>query len=284
MSEKELICTRALDREFVLESYGVRVRIQASDQELLTAAQQRARQALVGRIEILEIADTKHSFGLASDDEGNVFLFQDGVQITYGTSLPRLLKFFDSMLRIKIAEHAVGWVFIHAGVVGWKGKAIVIPANSFQGKTTLVTELIKNGADYYSDEYAVIDEHGLVYPFPRELSVRRLSEGTVLEESIPVETLGAKIGSKPLRIGLVLLTEYEENAVWNPIALTPGQGMMEVLPHTIPRIFNTEFSLKVLNTAVSDAIILKSTRGDAGEFAIKLLSFFDNFTNLAKIT
>jgi len=49
---------------------------------------------------------------------------------------------------------------------------------------------------------------------------------------------------------------------------------MEVIPHTIPRNFNTQFSLKVLNTAVSDAIILKSPRGEASAFAIKLLSFY----------
>src|SRR5687768_4718803 len=204
MSEKELICTRAFDWEIVIESYGVRVKLQASDPELLTAAEERARRALLDRVKILEIADAEHSYGLATDETGYVFLFQNGIQITFDKSQTRLLKFFDSMLRITVAEHAVGWVFIHAGVVSWKDRAIVLPANSFQGKTTLVAELVKNGADYYSDEYAVIDEHGLVHPFARELSIRYVESGTVREQSVPVETLGGRSGSKPVQIGLVL--------------------------------------------------------------------------------
>jgi hypothetical protein len=34
---------------------------------------------------------------------------------------------------------------------------------SYSGKTTLVSELIRAGATYYSDEYAVIDERGRVH-------------------------------------------------------------------------------------------------------------------------
>ena len=57
-------------------------------------------------------------------------------------------------------------VFVHAGVVGWKGHAIVIPGRSRSGKTTLVAELVKAGAEYYSDEFAVLDAEGRVHPFP----------------------------------------------------------------------------------------------------------------------
>src|SRR6476646_7063652 len=40
-------------------------------------------------------------------------------------------------------------VFVHAGVVGLRGGAIVIPGASFSGKTTLVAELVRRGASYY---------------------------------------------------------------------------------------------------------------------------------------
>src|SRR6186713_3314163 len=33
-------------------------------------------------------------------------------------------------------------VFVHAGVVGWKGRAIVIPGRSHSGKTSLVAALV----------------------------------------------------------------------------------------------------------------------------------------------
>lgn len=285
MSEVAQIQTPLSENEIVFESYGVKIRIKASDIGLLDQAEQTARKALVSQFTLLEKTESEnHLFEISEDETGTLFLFQNGEQISYDNRRPLFFKFFDSMVRIAVAEHAVGWVFIHAGVVGWKEKAIVLPANSFRGKTTLVEELVKRGAEYYSDEYAVLDEHGMVHPFPRNLSVRYLVGAEVNEKEVSIAELGGKTGTKPLPIGLVLITEYVENSAWKPDRLTRGQAIMEVLPHTIPRNFNTQFSLKVLNTALSDAIILKSLRGDASDLAIRLLSFFDNFSDLAKIT
>jgi hypothetical protein len=261
------------DNNVVFESYGVRVRLEADDPELLKEAERVAHKALLNTTKIFESENFEQTFGFAADDEGNLHLFQNGAEIADDKSRPRFFKFFNSMLRIAVAEHAQGKVFIHAGVVGWRGKAIVIPANSFHGKTTLVAALVKRGAAYYSDEYAVLDEDGLVHAFPRELSVR---DSEYREKDVPVEELGGEIGSEPIPVGLVLLTEYREGATWKPERLTAGQGMLEVIPHTIPRNYNAEFSLKVLNTAMRDVIILKMFRGEADEFAIKILSYFDN--------
>ena len=261
------------DNKVVFESYGVRVKLEADDPELLQEAERVAYKALLTTTSILESESFDQTFGFGTDVDGNLYLFQNGAEIAVDTLRPRFFKFFNGMLRIAVAEHARDKVFIHAGVVGWRGTAIVIPANSFQGKTTLVAELVKRGAAYYSDEYAVLDADGKVHAFPRELSVRDLD---YRERDVPIEDLGGEIGSEPLPVGLVLLTEYREGSVWKPERLTVGQGMMEVIPHTIPRNYNPEFSLKVLNTAVRDAIILKMFRGEADEFAIKILSYFDN--------
>ena len=64
-----------------------------------------------------------------------------------------------------LAERARNRIFIHAGVVGWQGRAIVIPGRSFSGKSTLVAALLQAGATYYSDEFAVLDGRGYVHPF-----------------------------------------------------------------------------------------------------------------------
>lgn len=283
MFEKKLIFSQTSKFEFVLESYGVRVRVEASNPQLLSVAEQTARKALLDRLEVVENIEAEHTFGIFADASETLYLVINGEQVSSDLSHPRFFRFFDSLLRITIAEHAVDRVFIHAGVVGWKGQAIVLPANSFCGKTTLVAELVRNGADYYSDEYAILDPSGMVHAFPRELSVRYV-DGETREKQVPLAELGGVQGSVPIPVGLVLITKYDQNAVWNPERLSVGQGMMEVIPHTIPRIFNPEFSLKVLNTSLRDAIILKSSRGDATDFAIELLSFFDNFIDLARIT
>ena len=60
-----------------------------------------------------------------------------------------------------------------------------------------------------------------------------------------------------------------------------GIGIMETIPEIIPIRLNTDFSLKVLNTAFRRAIIIKSLRGEAKEAARSILSFFDDKFNLA---
>ena len=71
-----------------------------------------------------------------------------------------------------VAEFSTPHLMMHAGVVAWKGKAIVLPGTSHAGKTTLVTALVEAGATYYSDEYAVLDAKGHVSPYARRLSLR----------------------------------------------------------------------------------------------------------------
>ena len=281
MSGEQLNPARSFGSEFVFESYGVRVKIQAADSGLLDEAEQMARKAVVDRLTIIENITAEHTFGVTSDPDGTLRLLQNGVEISSDLSRTRFFKFFNSMLRIVIAEHALDRVFIHAGVVGWKGRAIIIPADSFRGKTTLVSELVRIGAEYYSDEYAVLDESGLVHPFPRDLSVR---DANYNEADVPVENFGGTVGIEPIPVGTLLLTEYVPGAVFDPETMTIGHGIMKVIPHTIPRNFNTEFSLKVLNTALSDAIILRTSRGEANAFAEEFLAFIDNISKLAKIT
>ncbi len=280
MFEPAVTSDRAFDFKLILESYGVRIKLEAASSELLERSRLAAESALLGRLEIFDGGDAEHSFGFSFDDDGETLLLhQNGERLTSDTSPDRFFRFFDSLLRLKVAEFALDRVFIHAGVVGWKGRAIVIPANSFRGKTSLVAELVRNGAEYYSDEYAVLDENGRVHSFPRNLAIRYF-DGELKENLVDPGDLGGRVGSGEIPIGLVLLTEYEADAVWRPQRLTAGQGIIEMIPHTIPRRSNTEFSLKVLNTAVRDAIILRSPRGEASDFAIEILSYFDNNISL----
>src|SRR6185436_9805672 len=117
-------------------------------------------------------------------------------------SFDDLLEQFESHLQLTVAEFAPRRVFVHAGVVAWNGTAILIPGSSFSGKSTMVAELLRAGATYYSDEYAVIDEHGRVHPYPRELRIRSIE--SLWPKRIDARTFGSQPGSKPLHLGLVL--------------------------------------------------------------------------------
>ena len=149
----------------------------------------------------------------------------------------------------------------------------MIPASSFQGKTTLVKELIKLGAKYYSDEYAVLDENGLVHPFPKTLSVRGIN-GNPEQVELPAEFYGAQTGTKACEVGLVLMTSYQKDASWEPRVISKGQGVLEIIQHTLSIRSNTKFTMRVLNKVVTNAIICKSLRGNASKTAKTVLEFF----------
>ena len=58
-------------------------------------------------------------------------------------------------------------IWIHAGVVAFAGRALMLVGPAGQGKSTLVGELLEWGCDYLSDEVAPIDPvTDTVIPFP----------------------------------------------------------------------------------------------------------------------
>ena len=264
---------------FTFESYGFRVSLESSNADLLAKAAVTAEKALLGRISIIEnpLSDLGYRFSFELVD-GVYHMYQNGEltsnsQYEFGT-----FKYFNSILRLTVAENAVDTVFVHAGVVGWRNRAIIFPGRSFRGKTTLVAELIGLGAVYYSDEYAVLGSDGLVYPFPRDLSIRNYVV-QYDEVDVPAAFFGAQIGEEPVKVGSVIITEFDETAAWNPKLLTIGQGILETIPHTIPINEDAELSLKILNIAFNNAIIAKSVRGDVKRDAAAILSFLDKHLN-----
>lgn len=172
-----------------------------------------------------------------------------------------VLNIFESDLQLYMAEKSPRRVFVHAGVVGWRGRAILIPGRSFTGKTTLVVELVRAGATYLSDEYAVLDTRGRVHPYPRKLRVR---DRTSLEsERWAVESLGGLREVKPLPVGLVVVTNYKADARWRPRPLSPGQGALALLDNTVSIHRQPAFAFPVLSQVASDVPILKGVRGEA---------------------
>jgi hypothetical protein len=279
MKEK-LALREEFDHKLVFESFGARILLESGSEELLEKAIERARKALLGHVRIIEKSEPNidYRFGFGIDEDGLCVLFENSEKTKSRGSEFAFFWYFDAMIRLRVAENAVDRVFVHAGVVGWRGRAVMVPAGSHKGKTTLVAELIRNGAEYYSDEYAVIDKSGLVHPFPRDLSMRHVDR-TDPKSRIPASRLGGKTGVDPINVGGVLFTEYRKGARWAPKTLTVGQGIVETIPHTIPVHSNTKFSLEVLNKAFKGAIIAKSFRGDAKHACPGILAFLDNYLN-----
>lgn len=279
----ESITRQCLNRFFDIDAYGVRVRLGSNSELIENAIRDMLRRLYGERLTVLEAENTdafELYFGIAEAD-GKYFYFENDKPAGSLENLDDLIGYLDAHLRIAVGEHAKQHVFIHAGVVGIGGRAVVVPGFSRSGKTTLVKELIKNGADYFSDEYAVIDAAGLCHPFPRALGIRGQIKGSERQIDVSPTTLGASIGDRPLPVGLLLITEFRPDAVWEPVFPTVGEAMLEVMPHTISIGRNTHFAMNALKNMLGSAIIAKSSRGDAVKFTQAILNFIDTKCNFS---
>jgi hypothetical protein len=196
-------------------------------------------------------------------------LYGDITRLARSRELDEVLDTFETDLRLYVAESARRRVFVHAGVVGWRGQAILIPGRSFSGKTTLVAELVRAGASYYSDEYAVLDSKGYVHPFSQPLSLRE--PGGVKQTRYTVEALGGRRGVKPLPVGVIIVSQYKAGARWRPRHLSEGLGAMALLNNTVSVRRQPEVAMNTLHKAVSDATILRGVRGEASEIVASVL-------------
>jgi hypothetical protein len=181
-------------------------------------------------------------------------------------------KLFDpleSHLQLYVAEWARRRIFVHAGVVGWRGRAILVPGRSFSGKTALVAAFVRAGATYYSDEYAVLDAKGRVHPYPRRLAIR--GEGGRGARRCSAAELGGRTGCRSLPVGLVLVTRFREGARWRGVALAPPQGALALLSNTVPARRRPATVLAALQEVVRDAQLLKGVRGEATEMVEELM-------------
>ena len=249
---------------FSIKSYGVRIGIRSND----PAALDRVCQHLPSEWENASSSVVDRVYSILIGGEGqraNVrrlnLLYGDQVRLARSFDLDSVFETLESDLRIFVAELAKHRVFVHAGVVGWKGQAIVIPGRSYSGKSTLVAELVRAGATYYSDEYAVLDPRGRVHPFYKPLELRE--EGEFRQTKITVAELGGHSGKKPLPVGLVLMTQFKSGARWRPRKLSPGKGVLELLFNTVSARRSPEKALATLQRVTAQADVLKGVRGNA---------------------
>jgi hypothetical protein len=198
-------------------------------------------------------------------------LYMNASRLERGLDLEYILDRLEADVQLYVAERARRRIFVHAGVVGWRGRALVLPGRTLTGKSTLVAELLRLGATYYSDEFAVLDARGRVHPFPRPLSFRG-PDPNDRPTRHAAEALGAEVGSKPLPVGLLAFTRFRAGARFRPRALTPGKALISVLENTVPARRRPKASVAALRQVVEVAPAIKGVRGDARDAARALLA------------
>lgn len=196
--------------------------------------------------------------------------FVEDQVLTFRGSIVEATEAVLSNLELWIAEFARKWVFVHAGCAAVDGQAIVLPGRSMSGKSSLTAALVRAGADYYSDEYAVLDNRGLVRPYARIPAIRP-HEGTPTGR-VTVEELGGRVGRGPARVKLIAVLRFDPLVGWQTELLSRGLAVLRLLDNTVAARSRPRAVLSALEGATLDARALEGTRGDADVTAARLMS------------
>jgi hypothetical protein len=167
-----------------------------------------------------------------------------------------------------VLRHQADVVVVHGGVIGHRGHAILLPAPSGAGKSTLVAELVRRGALYLSDEYALIDSAGRVHPYPRALVLR---DGSAEGRPVLAADLGGTVARQPLPVGLIVGLRYAGEAPLDLKPVSQGEGVLLLLRNTPQVLADQPWILKPVERAVGTAACYTGRRGEAREAARELL-------------
>jgi hypothetical protein len=256
--------TQTAPHVIAFEAYGIAMEVRASSEEILA----RIEPLLPALHKRIESSPENQRFGIVEEGAGTHTVWNPNSMVVTHIPLELALVTVEGQMRSWVAVHAADVIFVHAGAVGHDGSAIVIPGESFAGKTTLVAELVRRGASYFSDEFAVIDREGRVHPFVKRLSVRTPGSGPV---ETSAESIGGVVADGPLPMSLACVTHYVPGGQWQPRRLSPGEGALALLSRTVPARIRPRESLEFLTQAVKGAVVLEGERGEADEFAEMLL-------------
>lgn len=130
-------------------SYGVRLGLRVTDASVLSRAQ--GRLPAGAQVTAPGIVDRLYSIvigGRGSRPGVRRFhvVWADERPLARTLDLNAALDALETDVERFVAEAARGYAFVHAGVVAWDDRAVVIPGSSHSGKTTLVAALVRAGA------------------------------------------------------------------------------------------------------------------------------------------
>jgi hypothetical protein len=198
---------------------------------------------------------------------------EDGARLFASPDVKAAARTLESRVHLRVAALTDQAVFVHAGVVGWRGRALVLPGPSHSGKSSLVASLIDAGATYYSDEYAVIDREGRIHPFPRPLRLRHAIEPQASAGPVASTVTGDDL--QPLQPAWIMNLRYRPGGVWDPQELTPGQTLLALLENTVAVRRQTELTLRTLKLTVESANGWQSERGEADSATREIVRLMD---------
>jgi hypothetical protein len=170
----------------------------------------------------------------------------------------RLINAIDeAVLRRLRGLHAV-----HAGAVLIGGQALLLPGSTHAGKSSLVAELLRRGARYFSDEYALIDAKGRVHSYPRPLLLRN---GTPQQFPVLPEECNSSAADSSATVGWILLLKYQAGSTWEVAKMPQSMALLALLQNTPHTLADSPGIVGSFERAVAGAICLSGQRAEAAD-------------------
>lgn len=159
--------------------------------------------------------------------------------------------------------------FVHAAVVAWRERGIVLPGLSRSGKSTLALALVLEGARLVSDELLAFDpERTVARAFPRAFKIRDecldyfpelagrfvgAGEGRFL----PFDALPAPVVAARVRPEVLVVPRWSPQASSRPIPLARGEALLALTASALNFGTHRERSLEHLTGLVARATCLR---------------------------
>jgi hypothetical protein len=184
--------------------------------------------------------------------------------------VPDLIRILDDTVINRLTSLRA----VHAGAVLLGEQALLLPGRTHAGKSSLVAELLRRGATYLSDEYALIDTEGLVHSYPRPLLLRN---GRPEQVPILPAECNASVGEVPVPVGWILSLQYLPGCTWSVAPISQSEALMVLLQNTPHILAESPDMVRVFEHAVAGATCFAGRRSEAAGSVDRILRLIDSF-------
>jgi hypothetical protein len=251
-------------RVFGVHAFGCNVRVETCDEAHATLERYifpslpRVPDAADRPDLFIRVARVADQFQLSVDE---VVVASSGQAITL---VPDVIRVVDEAVIQRLATLRA----VHAGAVLWGERALLLPGMSHAGKSSLVAELLRRGATYFSDEYALIDSEGRVHPYPRPLLLRN---GCPEQSPVLPGEWNASVGDAPAPVGWILALQYLPGCTWSVAPITQSEALLNLLRNTPHVLAESPDMVGIFQHAVAGAACFTGQRSDAAQAADEIL-------------
>lgn len=250
---------------FAIRPFGFSLQITSDSYDLHALAERYVLPSLT-RIEIGSLAPDVAI--RAFRNSGRFHLSVDGV-VAASADQPRdLVPSLVNVIDEAVVNRLDGLHAAHAGAVLLRGRALLLPGISHSGKSSLVAELLRQGAQYFSDEYALIDSAGRVHPYARPLLLRN---GSPQQSPVLPEECNSSVAQAPAPVGWILMLEYSPRGSWSISPVPQSLALMALLKNTPHSLAQAPQMTESFRRAVEGARCFAGSRADAVAASAEIL-------------